>query len=296
MKKKLSESDHIHHISRLKRHRNVLYGVVVVLLLLQIISFVFISSQVTKTNTQQEIIAGNLENYVSELQNTIGEARQESQFNINEISRELAQQKKDVQGEIALLKSSQADFSGIIGDTVEGVVNVRTDVSGGTGFILNSEGYIVTNLHVIQSGHFVQVQTFDGTIYDAVAIGGDPVTDIALLKAEGSFEYLELEDSDNIDVGEKVIAIGNPLGLSFTVTEGIVSAIDRVGPNGLPNYIQSDVDLNPGNSGGPLINKRGKVIGINNFKVGGAEGLGFALESDVVKVKINEIAGMMLLE
>ena len=104
----------------------------------------------------------------------------------------------------------------------------------------------------------------------------------------------KLADSDDVVVGEKVIAIGNPLGLSYTVTEGIVSAVNREGPNGLKDYIQTDVTLNPGNSGGPLINRDGEVIGVANFKVGGAEALGFALESNVVRETVNRIANAQI--
>ena len=89
---------------------------------------------------------------------------------------------------------------------------------------------------------------------------------------------------------EKVIAIGNPLGLQFSVSEGIVSAVHRQGPSQTNSYIQTDAALNPGNSGGPLINKQGKVIGINNFKVGGGESLGFALESNYIENIVNQIA------
>ena len=114
--------------------------------------------------------------------------------------------------------------------------------------------------------------------------------DLALLKIEGDYERLRLGNSDSISAGEKVIAIGNPLGLQFSVSQGIVSAIHREGLNGIEAYIQTDAALNPGNSGGPLINTEGKVIGINNFKVGNSESLGFALESDFIKDEINKIA------
>jgi len=108
-----------------------------------------------------------------------------------------------------------------------------------------------------------------------------------LLKISGTYEALELADSDDLQVGRKVIAIGNPLGLSFSVTEGIISALERIGPNGLREYIQTDVSLNPGNSGGPLIDIQGQVIGINNFKIGGAEALGFSLESNAIRDSVN---------
>ena len=114
--------------------------------------------------------------------------------------------------------------------------------------------------------------------------------DISLLKIDGSFHSLDLGDSDDVKLGEKVIAIGNPLGLSFTTTEGIISARDRTGINDLPYYFQTDVSLNPGNSGGPLINTKGEVIGINNFKISGADNIGFALEINYAKDTINSIA------
>ena len=113
--------------------------------------------------------------------------------------------------------------------------------------------------------------------------------DVALLKIEGDYNSLIFDDSDDVRIGEKGIAIGNPLGLSFSVSEGIVSALNREGSNGLKIYIQTDASLNPGNSGGPLIGTDGKVIGINNFKARG-ENLGFALESDYIKQSVNEIS------
>ena len=295
MKQQKTEKPH-HHIHRLKRHRNVLYGIVMVLLILQIVSFLAISAQISRLEAGQGVIKKDVDKYVSDLEREIGEVRQESQFGINTITQEIAQQREDIETQIQLLKAStQEDFSAIIGYAIEGVVNIRTDKSAGTGFIVNPNGYIVTNLHIIQGAIFVQVQTFDGTIYNANLIGGDEFTDLALLQIPISLNKLDLADSDKIQLGEKVIAIGNPLGLSFTVTEGIVSAVNRLGPQGLEAYIQTDVALNPGNSGGPLINKEGEVIGINNFKIGGAESLGFALESNVIRDKINEIANMAII-
>ena len=129
-------------------------------------------------------------------------------------------------------------------------------------------------------------------MYVAQLIGSDANADIAVLKISGTISAFDLADSDEVQIGEKVIAIGNPLGLSFTVTEGIVSALHREGPNGLDSYIQTDVTLNPGNSGGPLVNKDGHVIAMANFKVGGAEALGFGLESNTLRKTTNEIVGM----
>ena len=111
-----------------------------------------------------------------------------------------------------------------------------------------------------------------------------------LIKILGEYNPLKLADSNDVQIGEKVIAIGNPLGLQFSVSEGIVSAVKRPGLTNINVYIQTDAALNPGNSGGPLINKQGEVIGINNFKVGGGESLGFALESNKIKEVVNDIS------
>jgi S1-C subfamily serine protease len=274
----------------MKVHIHVLYGIVVVLLALNIISFVMISSKTAQITASQDQLEENL---IGEL----GEVRLENQASIDEVVRTIARQndliakqQSDFEGEIEKLKSSSSgDFSSVIEDVIRGVVSVRTDKSTGTGFIIDEFGYIITNHHVIDGGSFVRIQMYDGSSFQVNIVGVDPSADIALLKGPEFSESLELADSDEVSIGEKVIAIGNPLGLSFTVTEGIVSATERLGPNGMNAYIQTDVTLNPGNSGGPLINKEGEVIGVNNFKLGGAEGLGFALESDVVMEVVNEI-------
>ena len=281
------------HVKHLKRHRNVLYGIVLVLLVLQVLSFVSISSQISNVSADQEemsVKVKDVNKYVEDLEEEINTVRQENQFGIITLTDEIAQQKKDIEGQISLIKRPLQDFSGIIENVIRGVVSVITDRSAGSGFIIHEDGFIVTNFHVIQGSNFVRVNLFNGDTYNADIVGVDPITDLALLKIEGNFDSLDLADSNDVQIGEKVIAIGNPLGLSFTVTEGIVSAVNRVGPNGLASYIQTDVTLNPGNSGGPLINAEGEVIGINNFKIGGAESLGFALESEVIEDKINEIA------
>ena len=158
------------------------------------------------------------------------------------------------------------------------------DASGslGSGAIIKSEGYIVTNYHVIEKANQYKILTYDGEVHNAVLIGYSAPYDVALLKINPGYDYLVYGDSDDVKAGEKVIAVGNPLGLSFSVSEGIVSAVNR-GRENLPGtYIQTDVSINPGNSGGPLINSAGKIIGINNFKISGEmiEGLGFALNSN----------------
>ena len=196
----------------------------------------------------------------------------------------------DLQEQLGEIKATtSADFSGIIEEETKGVVTIKTDVSQGTGFLITDNGYIVTNAHVLFNAHFANIHTSNNQVHSAKLVDFDSNMDIALLKIPGSFSSLSLGDSSDVKIGEKVIAIGNPLGLSFTVTEGIISAVDREGVNELPFYFQTDVSLNPGNSGGPLINTRGEVIGINNFKISGAENIGFALEINHAIETINEI-------
>ncbi len=265
----------------IRKHRNILYGVVVILLILQIMSFTFITFRLTNVQaTQSQFNQQFLQN--------IEDSKQDSQYKFDAIASKLSQQENSFDQQIKLLKASQSDFSGIIDEVIRGVVTVATEKSSGSGFIIDASGYIITNQHVIAGNKFIRVITYNGKSYNAEIVGSDDFHDVALLKIGGNiFPTLEFGDSDSVQIGEKVIAIGNPLGLSFTVTEGIVSALHRAGPNGLNNYVQTDVTLNPGNSGGPLIDKKGKVIGMNNFKLGQAEGLGFALESNIVK-KVKE--------
>ncbi len=221
----------------------------------------------------------------------------ETQSNINSLSEGLIETRSElesqlgiVQEEFGLLQASAGeDFSGIIETSVLSVVTIRTDISQGTGFIIDEDGYIVTNYHVMQNAQAATIITSDDENHEVSPIGYNSDFDIALLKISGTYNELEFGDSNDVQVGERVIAIGNPLGLGFSVTQGIVSGVHRTGPNGLDVYIQTDAALNPGNSGGPLINQLGKVIGINNFKVGSAEGLGFALESNFIKQAVNDI-------
>ncbi len=280
------------HIEKLKTHRNVLYILVLILVVLQVFSFVSISSQTSRIIAQQEDIEKRVNDKIEGQNN---EVRQELRFNIDELTKAITKQTSDFQQKIDLLKSTQSDFSSVAQESVKKVVSISTDKAAGSGFIVNSAGYVVTNWHVIDQATSIRIITYQGDIIDAQLIGSDQFADLALLKVPGVYDFIGLANSEDVDVGEKVIAIGNPLGLSFSVTEGIVSAVHRQGPNGLEAYIQTDVTLNPGNSGGPLIDKDGKVIGVNNFKIGGAESLGFAIESDVVRAKINEMANKTII-
>jgi len=265
--------------------------------LMFVLIIVLIISQAYTIN----LIFINSENTLNVLNSTKAELKEEINMNkidtqtkINSIITSISSitsTQDSIQKQIGEIKATtSADFSGIIEREIKGVVTIKTDVSQGTGFIITDDGYVVTNYHVMEGAKAAQIITSDSKTYSVNLVGHNTGMDISLLKIDGSFHSLDLGDSDDVKLGEKVIAIGNPLGLSFTTTEGIISARDRTGINDLPYYFQTDVSLNPGNSGGPLINTKGEVIGINNFKISGADNIGFALEINYAKDTINSIA------
>ena len=154
----------------------------------------------------------------------------------------------------------------------------------GTGFIIDKDGYIVTNNHVVQGADKIKVVLKDKKEFDAQIVGRDPQTDLALIKidAKDNLPTVRLGRSDKLQVGEWVAAIGSPFGLEQTFTAGIVSAKGRViGSGPYDNFIQTDASINPGNSGGPLINMNGEVVGINTAIIAGGQGIGFAIPIDL---------------
>ncbi len=278
-----------------RKHQNILYTLVIIVIVLQIGFIVVVSFQVTGFNYKLDKTEKNLSQYYQSL---LEDYKKQNQAEINDLALALAAQeaKQDsVEDAISKLKVSQADFSGIIENSLKSVVGVVTESSLGTGFVVNNEGYIVTNEHVISDAKRIRALTYDKRAFNATLIVKDSTRDIALLKIEEDFPQLQLADSNELQIGEKVIAIGNPLGLSFSVSEGIISALDRRGPSNLREYIQTDVSLNPGNSGGPLINTEGEVVGMNNFKISDTEGLGFALESNSIRETINKLTNQTII-
>lgn len=167
----------------------------------------------------------------------------------------------------------------------------------GSGFIIDSSGFILTNNHVIEGADEIKVKVYSAQEYDAEVVGRDPETDLALLKIRQLEEPLQeatLGDSDSLDVGEWVLAIGNPFGLQETVTAGIVSAKLRknLGTGRYENYIQTDASINPGNSGGPLFNIRGEVVGVNTLifsPSGGNVGIGFAIPVNLARYIVSQL-------
>jgi len=162
----------------------------------------------------------------------------------------------------------------------------------GSGFIISDDGYILTNYHVVSGADEVKVKLSDSREFKAVVKGWDDKLDLALLKidAKDHLPVAKLGDSDKTEVGEWVMAIGNPFGLGQTVTAGIVSAKERViGSGPYDDFIQTDASINPGNSGGPLINSSGEVIGINTAIVAGGQGIGFAIPINMAKNIITQL-------
>ena len=155
----------------------------------------------------------------------------------------------------------------------------------GSGVIVSQNGHVVTNLHVVNNARAVQVQLADGRTLSAKFVGADGPSDIALLKIEAEgLQALPFGDSDKVNVGQMVFAVGNPLGLQETVTQGIVSAKGRRALSEAANeFFQTDAAINPGNSGGPLVNLEGEIIGINNSISPQGQGIGFAIPSNTVR-------------
>ena len=170
----------------------------------------------------------------------------------------------------------------------------RSRQSLGSGVIASSDGHVVTNFHVVRGADAIVVRLADHTEYEARLVGSDPKTDLALLKIDGrGLPAIPFGDSDRLEVGEPVMAIGNPFGLEQTVTTGIVSAKERFigsGPN--DDFIQTDASVNPGNSGGPLVDVRGALVGINTAifsQTGGSVGIGFAIPVNIAKDVLRQL-------
>jgi S1-C subfamily serine protease len=287
------QTPQVQHIVLKKHHKILLGGFGTIVLIYIIVSAILINGLIVKQTLNN-----------NDLNNKLNKMQADTSSKINDLTNNLMQTRTDISSlgskvgtideQFSQLKASAGeDFSGIVENSVKSVVTIRTDIGQGTGFII-SKGYVVTNAHVVSGANQIQAITYDQNIINADLVGYDANYDIALLKITSSYNPIQLQDSDTVQLGERVIAIGNPLGLQFSVSQGIVSGVHRTGPNGLATYIQTDAALNPGNSGGPLIDKEGKVIGINNFKIGTSENIGFALESNSIKEAVNNIASQAL--
>ena len=171
----------------------------------------------------------------------------------------------------------------------------QTQTSLGSGVIMSMQGYILTNYHVIENADEIKVFLADGNTFSANVLGADPETDLAVLTIEvENLPTVVISDSKNLQVGDVVLAIGNPYGFGQTVTQGIISATgrDRLGINTFENFIQTDAAINPGNSGGALVNAYGELVGINTAifsRSGGSQGIGFAIPVGLARDVMTQI-------
>ena len=190
-------------------------------------------------------------------------------------------------------KFTQPFFRRFFGD--EDNIQERVERGTGSGFLISEDGRLITNAHVVEGSKTVKVTLRDGQIYQGEVLGVDPITDVAVVKIDGTdLPKAILGKAENLTPGEWAIAIGNPLGLDNTVTVGIISAVGRSSSQvGVPDkrvrFIQTDAAINPGNSGGPLLNAKGEVVGINTAIRADAQGLGFAIPIETAQRIANQL-------
>lgn len=191
-------------------------------------------------------------------------------------------------------------FASVAEQTSESVVSIRIETvergravrGGGSGVVFRSDGYILTNNHVVGEARRIEVGLRDGRTFPAQVVGTDRATDLAVIRIDAeNLPAATFASRGNIRVGEWVVAVGSPFGLDYSVTAGIVSALGRagVGMNEIEDYVQTDASINPGNSGGPLVNLEGEVIGINTMIVGRGSGIGFAVVSELAEQVAQQI-------
>jgi S1-C subfamily serine protease len=188
-----------------------------------------------------------------------------------------------------------------VSSTSDSPLGGGTQQAQGSGFVYDDKGDIVTNQHVVDGAQSISVKFWNGKTYKATLVGSDPSSDLAVVKVDAPASLLEplsLGDSSKVAVGDDVVAIGSPFGLEGSVTSGIVSALQRdiTAPNNftISNAIQTDAPINHGNSGGPLLNAQGEVVGVNSqieSQSGGSEGVGFAVPSNTVRSVVSQLIG-----
>jgi serine protease Do len=236
----------------------------------------------TTTETTPEVAIAVPQNYVSEVVSRVG----------NSVVRIDASRKVATNVPAAF---NDPFFKEFFGSQMPNIPSEQIQRGMGSGFVVSSDGLILTNAHVVEGSEQVKVTLKDGKTYPGKVMGRDPLTDVAVIKIDVmNLPAVTFADSDNLQPGEWAIAIGNPLGLDNTVTTGIVSATGRSGAQvGVAdkrvNFIQTDAAINPGNSGGPLLNAQGQVIGINTAIIQNAQGLGFAIPVNAARDVAEEL-------
>ncbi|MBI4016787.1 MAG: trypsin-like peptidase domain-containing protein [Candidatus Aenigmarchaeota archaeon] len=252
-----------------------------------------LQNEIHKTAVLEQELTGK----VSTVEQAVNLTRKENERSLNVLSSQLEKVEQTSTEKISTLEEqlknvriTNKDFSAIIKDVIKTVVSVKTDKGIGSGVIIDSRGYVLTNFHVISGAAKAAIITYDKQAHPVKLIGTHEATDLAVIQIaeEGSYSALDFETRDaRIEVGAKVVAVGNPGGLEFSVTEGIISNAERT-INDVA-YIQHDVPINPGNSGGPLVNIQGNIVGINTQKREGFEGVGFAIHAKVAEAISREI-------
>jgi len=198
-----------------------------------------------------------------------------------------------IKKDLSLIEIFEQSEASVVRVNVQRDIEVLSTSGLGSGFIYDTNGHLITNSHVIENAQKIVVTLLDGSSYNAEIIGDDPFTDLAVIKIETNGVFLQplpIGDSSKLKVGEQIAAIGNPFGLSGSMTAGIVSQLGRLLPSqdsgfSIPDVIQTDAAINPGNSGGPLLNMRGEMVGINTAIQSGTgefTGVGFAIPSRTV--------------
>jgi len=277
-----------------RQNPKLIYGLFLVLFVIQIGTttyFIFENHSMQNALSDTNFLVNSNFESVNANIGLINAEIEKLDVSLSETQENLSEATSNFETQVASLKAkTSSDFSGIIENAVEAVVSIRTNAAQGSGFIITNDGYVVTNAHVLEDAKYATAITAEQKEYSMSLIGYSSTLDLALLKIGGNdWNYLKFADSDDVNVGEKVIAIGNPYGLSFSVTEGIISAVSRtIGGYG-GKYLQTDAAIKSGNSGGPLIDTDGKVVGVNNLKIEG-DNVGFALESNYVANEVNVIA------
>ena len=281
-----------------KRIHVLLLFILVILSISSVVYIVYKTNLISEDyNSKISDLRSEYDSQINVLNTLVSNIQQEYSDKIKKLTSILERQQKEssekikeLEEELQGISVEAGDFSTIIDEAIKGVVSVITDRTQGSGTIITSDGYIVTNYHVIRDSGSLAVVTYNKNIYHAEFIGAETKNDVAVIKINVTgLNNLNFGNSDNAKIGEKVIALGNPAGLGFSVTEGIISQKDRVLFSGTAPLLQTDVPVNPGNSGGPLLNTNGKVIGINRLKIKGYEGLGFATPSNYVAEIVDTI-------
>jgi len=278
--------------------KSVIFLIVVILIISVGLDFYFVKDNENKILELKESYENELkslkEKYDTEINSIIEKVglTEEEIKGIEKKVEEAEEKSSELEEEIKGISIEAGDFSAIVEDVIKGVVTIITDKGQASGTIVSEDGYIVTNYHTVDGISAMSIFLHDGSQKAGSLIGFDEVNDVAVLKIdENNLHDLDFTNSDKVKIGESVIALGNPGGLDFTVTEGIISQKDRIVKVSMVGLLQTDVAVNPGNSGGPLLNKEGNIVGIVNSKIVGFEGLGFAIPSNFVLPKIEEIIG-----